>query len=91
MKAHSLSFKVVQFVSQNNEKWRSYEGLNGHGYSKKVKKLIEPFLGSHTSNEDKISSGYICPLGLPTKRISSKSERVICETSVNRYGITPLP
>ena len=86
MKAHSSSFKVVQFVFQNNEKWRSYEGLNGHGYSKnskKVKKLNEPFLGSHTSNEGKISSGYICPLGLPTKRISSKSERVMCETSVN--------
>ena len=49
----------------------------------KSKKLNEPFLGSHTSNEGKISSGYICPLGLPTKRISFKSERVMCETSVN--------
>ena len=49
----------------------------------KGRKLNEPFLGSHTSNEGKISSGYICPLGLPTKRISSKSERVMCETSVN--------
>ena len=70
MKVHSLSFKVVQYIFHNNEKWRSY------------KKLNEPFLGSHTSNEGKISSGYICPLGLPTKRISSKSERVMCETSV---------
>ena len=39
MKAHSSSFKVVQFVFQNNEKWRSYEGLNGHGYSKNSKKV----------------------------------------------------
>ena len=49
----------------------------------KSRKLNEPFLGSHTSNEGKIPLGYICPLGLPTNRISSKSERVMCETSVN--------
>ena len=86
LKAHSSSFKMVQFVFQNNEKWRSYGGLNGHRYSKKQqksRKLNEPFLGSHTSNESKFSSGYICPLGLPTNRILSKSERVMCETSMN--------
>ena len=50
----------------------------------KSTKLNELFLGSHNSNEGKISSGYICPLGLPTNRILlSKSERIVCETSVN--------
>ena len=68
----------------------SYEGLNGHRYSKNSKKvrLNEPFLGNHTSNEAKISSDYICTLGLPRSRISSKSERVTCKTLVNWYGIT---
>ena len=88
MKVHSSSFKVVQFVFQNNEKWRSYEGLNGHGYSKnseKVENLMSHFWEAiyTSSSEGKISSGYICPLGLPTNRISSKSEGVMCEPSVN--------
>jgi hypothetical protein len=29
----------VQFVFQNNKKWQSYEGLNGHRYSKNSKKV----------------------------------------------------
>ena len=36
----------MQFVFQNNEKWRSYEGLNGHGWSKnseKVENLMSHF------------------------------------------------
>ena len=49
---------------------------------------LEPFLGRNTSNEGRISPGYICQLGLPTNRILSKSERAMCETSMNWYGIT---
>ena len=58
--------------------------------AKKIEKFNEPFLGSHISNEGKNPSGYICPLGLPTHRISSNSERIMCETSVNWYGITQV-
>ena len=39
MKAYSSSFKVVQFVFQNNEKCPSYDALNGHRYSKNNKKV----------------------------------------------------
>ena len=39
MKAYSLSFKVVQFVFQNNENCPSYDALNGHRYSKNNKKV----------------------------------------------------
>ena len=56
----------------------------------KSRKLNEPFLGSHTSNEGKIPWDYICPRGLPTHRISSNSEGVMCESSVNWYGITHI-
>ena len=49
---------------------------------KKIK-FNKPFLGSHTNNEGKISSDYIGPPGLPTYQVLSKSERVMCETSVN--------
>ena len=34
-----LSFTVVQFVFQNNEKRPSYDALNGHRYSKNNKKV----------------------------------------------------
>ena len=34
MKAYSLSFKVVQYIFQNNEKCPSYDALNGHKYKK---------------------------------------------------------
>ena len=47
MKAYSLRFKVVQTVSQNNEKCPSYDALNGNRYTnnnKKVKYLIRHFL-----------------------------------------------
>ena len=43
VKAHSSSFNVVRFVFQNNEKWQSYEGLNGHRYSKNSKKVESHF------------------------------------------------
>ena len=39
MKAYSLSFTVVQFVFQNNEKCSSYDALNGHRYSKNNQKV----------------------------------------------------
>ena len=39
MKAYSLSFKVVQFVFQNNENCPSCDVLNGHRYSKNSKKV----------------------------------------------------
>ena len=45
MKAYSLSFKVVQFVFQNNENCPSYHVLNGHWYSKNNKKV--EYLMSH--------------------------------------------
>ena len=38
MKAYSLSFKVVQFVFQNNEKCPSFKALNGNRYSKSNQK-----------------------------------------------------
>ena len=46
MKAYSSTFTVVQFVFQNNEKFPSYDVLNGHRYSKnsiKVKYLMSHF------------------------------------------------
>ena len=40
MKVYSMSFKVLQYVFQNNKKCLSYDALNGHRYSKKLKGLI---------------------------------------------------
>ena len=62
-------------MSQVQQKWH------------KELKFNKPFLGSHTNNKGKISSGYISPPGLPTYQVLSKSERVMCKTSVN-CGIT---
>ena len=62
MKPYFLSFTVVQFVFQNNEKRPSYDALNGHRYSKNNKKsrmFNRPFLGSHTNNEGEIPLGHI--------------------------------
>ena len=42
MKAYSLSFKVVQFIFQNNEKCPSYDALNSKN-NKKVESLIGHF------------------------------------------------
>ena len=39
MKDYSSSFKVVQFIFQNNEKCPSYDILNGHRYNKNSKKV----------------------------------------------------
>ena len=38
MKAYSFSFKVMQFIVQNNDKFPSYDVLNGHRYSKNSSK-----------------------------------------------------
>ena len=45
MKAYSSSFIVMQFVFQNNEKYPSYDALNGHRYSKNDKEV--EYLMSH--------------------------------------------
>ena len=59
--AYSLSFKVVQFIFQNNENCLSYDALNGHRYSKITKSRIfnGAFWGSHTINGAEIPLGHI--------------------------------
>ena len=81
MTAHSSSFKVVQFVFQNNEKWR--RGFEWSQVQQKVENLMSPFWEAILAMKAKFLRVTYVHLGYPQTEISSKSERVMCETLVN--------